>query len=131
MKIVVSNKDGKSYQKEIEENQEKALYGKKIGDEVKGDGLGLAGYGLVVTGGSDKQGFPMRGDFHGLSRQKLLVSSGPGYKPQRKGERMRKSMRGNTIADDIAQLNFKVMAPGKETLDKLMPKTEKKEEKKR
>lgn len=134
MKIVVSNpEDGKSYQKELEENQAKTLYGKKIGDEVKGDPLGLIGYEFVLTGGSDKQGFPMRTDFHGTQRKRLLLSSGTGYRPKKKGERRRKSIRGNTVADDIAQVNLKVTKPGKEALTKIFrkeetePKTEKKE----
>jgi len=129
MKIVVSNpEDGKSYQKELEEGQAKTLHGKKIGEAVKGDGIGLAGYELVLTGGSDKEGFPMRNDFHGTSRKRLLVETGPGYRPTNKGERQRKSIRGNTIADDIAQVNLKVAKAGKDALDKIIisaPKTEK------
>lgn len=125
MKIVVSNpEDGKSYQKEIEGAQAKTLYGKKLGDTVKGDSVGLTGYELVLTGGSDKQGFPMRVDFHGTMRKKLLLTSGTGYRAKKKGERQRKSIRGNTIAEDIAQINLKVEKPGKDKLDKLFGKTE-------
>ncbi len=123
MKIVVSNPEtGKSYQKEIEASQERVFYGKKIGDPIKGDPIGLAGYELELTGGSDKQGFPMRADLHGTARKRLLLSSGPGYKAKRKGERRRKSIRGNTVADDIAQLNLKVVKPGKDQLDKVLEK---------
>ncbi|MCK4328171.1 MAG: 30S ribosomal protein S6e [Candidatus Diapherotrites archaeon] len=135
MKIVVSNPtDGKSYQKELESNQDKMLYGKKIGDAIKGDTLGMGGYELELTGGSDKQGFPMRVDFHGTSRKRLLLSTGPGYKAKRKGERRRKNIRGNTVAEDIAQVNLKVVAKGKDPLEKLLGKKEeaapgKKEEK--
>lgn len=136
MKIVVSNPtDGKSYQKELESNQGKTLYGKKIGDAVKGDSLGMGGYELELTGGSDKQGFPMRVDFHGTSRKRLLLSSGPGYKAKKKGERRRKSIRGNTVAEDISQVNLKVTKAGKDPMDKLFGKKEeaapgKKEDKK-
>lgn len=125
MKIVVSNPEtGKSYQKELEASQEKTLRGKKIGDPLKGDTLGLVGYELELTGGSDQQGFPMRVDLHGTARKRLLLSSGPGYKAKRKGERKRKSIRGNTVAEDIAQVNLKVVKAGKEKLEKLFGKAE-------
>jgi small subunit ribosomal protein S6e len=130
MKIVVSNpENGKSYQKDVEANQAKTLYGKRIMETVKGDTLGLTGYELVITGGSDKQGFPMRGGFHGTARKKLLLGTGPGFKASEKGERMRKSVRGNTISDEIEQVNMKVAKKGADDLEKLMPKGEKKEEK--
>jgi len=130
MKIVVSNPaDGKSYQKELETNQDKVLYGKKIGEAVKGDSIGVSGYEFELTGGSDKQGFPMRVDFHGTSRKRLLLSSGPGYKATRKGERRRKSIRGNTVAEDIAQVNLKITKAGKDPLEKLFGKDDKAGEK--
>ena len=127
MKIVVSNPEtGKSYQKELEANQEKTIHGKRIGDSIKGDMVGLVGYELELTGGSDKQGFPMRVDLHGTSRKRLLLSGGPGYKAKRKGERKRKSIRGNTVANDIAQVNLKVVKAGKDKLEKLFGKPEEK-----
>jgi len=127
MKIVVSNPEtGKSYQKELEASQEKTVHGKRIGDPIKGDTLGLVGYELELTGGSDQQGFPMRVDLHGTSRKRLLLSGGPGYKAKRKGERKRKSIRGNTFANDIAQVNLKVVKTGKDKLEKLFGKAEEK-----
>jgi len=135
MKIVVSNpEDGKSYQKELENTQAKVLFGKKVKETVKGDAIGLTGYELIITGGSDKQGFPMRADLHGTARKKLLLTGGTGYKPKEKGIRKRKSVRGNTVSEDIAQLNLKVSKKGKDNLDKAFgkaeaPAEEKKEEK--
>ena len=129
MKLVVANqKTGKTYQKELTETQEKALYGSKIGDIIKGDVAGLPGYELQITGGSDKQGFPMRKDLHGTARKKILLSGGPGFHPTKKGERQRKSVRGNTISEEIAQVNTKVIKEGKDTLEKLFGKEESKEE---
>ena len=128
MKLVIADPEtGKTYQKEIEKNTEKVLYGQRIGDKVKGDKLGLPGYELVITGGSDKEGFPMRSDLHGTSRKKVLLSSGPGFHPKRKGERRRKTVRGSTIADDIAQVNMKVLKKGEKGLESLIEKKEKKE----
>ncbi len=128
MKLVVADPEtGKTYQKELDKNQEKVLYGVKIGDKIKGDPFGLVGYELVITGGSDKDGFPMRSDLHGTTRKRLLLAKGPGFHPKRKGERRRKMIRGNTIAEDIAQVNAKVVKKGDKPLEELMPKGEKKE----
>ena len=126
MKVVVSDPEtGKSYQKELDKNQVKAISGVKLGEVIKGDIIGLNGYELLVTGGSDKNGFPMRADLHGSAKKKLLLSTNPGFKPKRKGERRRKTVRGNTIAEDIAQVNTKVIKKGSKSLDELMPKEKK------
>ncbi len=125
MKIVISNpENGKSYQKELEATQAKTLYGKKLKETVKGDTIGMTGYELVITGGSDKQGFPMRADMHGTNRKKLLLTGGTGYKPKERGIRKRKSVRGNTVSEEIAQINFKVVKTGKDGLDKILGKVE-------
>jgi small subunit ribosomal protein S6e len=132
MKIVVSNpEDGKSYQKELENTQAKVLFGKKVKETMKGDAIGLTGYELIITGGSDKQGFPMRADLHGTARKKLLLAGGIGYKTKEKGIRKRKSVRGNTISEEIAQLNLKVTKKGKDDLDKAFGKTEEPKEDKK
>lgn len=111
-KVVVSHKD-KSYQ--IETDTDK-LIGLKIGDEFDGSIIGLPGYKLKITGGSDKDGFPMRKDIEGSRRVKVLLSSGPGFKPRRKGERRRKSVRGNTISEDIVQVNTVVVKEGEKPI---------------
>ncbi len=129
MKLVVADPEtGKTYQKELDKNQEKVLYGVKIGDKIKGDSFGLVGYELVITGGSDKDGFPMRADLHGTSRKRVLLSKGPGFHPKRKGERRRKTVRGNTIAEDIAQVNAKIIKKGDKKLDEVFGKGEEKKE---
>jgi small subunit ribosomal protein S6e len=125
MKIVISNpENGKSYQKELEATQAKTLFGKKLKETVNGDAIGMMGYELIITGGSDKQGFPMRADLHGTSRKKLLLTGGTGYKPKEKGIRRRKSVRGNTVSEEIAQVNLKVVKAGKDALDKILGKAE-------
>lgn len=73
-KIVVSDpKAKKAYQKELEQGQT-GLLGRKIGDKFSGNHIGLAGYELEVTGGSDKEGFPMRRDVDGPGRKKILLA---------------------------------------------------------
>lgn len=132
MKLVVSDpNNGKTYQKELSKDQEKTLHGQKLSAVVKGEAFDLGGYELQITGGSDKQGFPMRNDLHGAARKKILLTSGTGYRVKRKGERRRKSVRGNTISEEIAQVNAKVTKVGSQALDSLLGKKEEKTEEKK
>ena len=132
-KLVISDpKSKKAYQKEIDQKQT-GLIGKKIGDKVSGNSLGLAGYELEVTGGSDRQGFPMRSDVEGIARKRVLLALPPGFHPKLRGQRKRKSVRGNTISSEMSQVNVKVTTYGKDSLDKLLgakPEPKKVEEKK-
>lgn len=130
MKLVISNpKTGKAYSKKVEET---ALFlNKKIGEEVKLDGIGLEGYSAKVMGGSDKQGFPMHPSSSGIGRKKVFSGKGIGFKVKRKGERKRKSVRSNTVSNETEQLNLVVITEGKKKLDELFPKEEKKEEPKK
>lgn len=116
---------GKTFKAEITEAKAKSLVGVKIGDTVDGKILGFAGYEFVITGGSDKDGTPMRPDVHGGARKLVLLSSGPGFKPKRKGERRRKRVRGSMITEDIAQLNMKIVKRGKKSLEEIMTSVEK------
>ena len=107
-KVIVSSSDGTTQSMEIEGSQAQPLIGKKIGETINGTIVGLAGKSLVITGGSDSDGFPMRPDVHGGIRKGVLLSGGAGFKPQRRGVRKRKAVRGNTITDNIFQVNMKI-----------------------
>ena len=124
-KFVISDKSS-SYQVEKPQN-ECPILGKKLGDTFGASFLGLEGYELQITGGSDKDGFPMRRDIEGTVRKRIVVTRGVGF-VARKGERARKSLRGNAIAQDIVQINCKVAKTGSKPLEELLPKKEKKEE---
>lgn len=127
-KIVVSDpKSRKAFQKEIDQKAS-GFMGKKIGDKVQGDAMGLSGYGFQITGGSDAQGFPMRKDVDGIARKRLLLSMGPGFHPESSGQRKRKSVRGNTISSAVSQINVKVATYGSKSLEQLIGKGEKKKE---
>lgn len=124
-KLVVSDpKTRKTYQKEVSQ-KESGLTGRKIGDSVKGDFVGLSGYELQITGGSDKQGFPMRANVQGAARKRMLLTGGAGFHPKSKGERRRKSIRGNTISEQVVQVNTKVVKYGSKKLDDIFGKKEK------
>ncbi len=125
MRLVISDpKTGKSYQKELDASAEAAVVGKKIGDELDGSLVGAAGYKFVLTGGSDKSSIPMRGDVPGNRKAYLLLSGGTGYKPQTKGARKRKVIRGNGFSSEIMQVNSKIVAhdSGAAPLEQLFPK---------
>jgi len=89
---------------EIKDDQAQLFVGAKIGDTLDGTLIGLPSR-IRITGGSDRAGFPMRGDLPGSVKKYVLLGSGPGYRPKRRGSRRRKLVRGNTISDDIYQVN--------------------------
>ena len=131
MKFVIADpKNGKCFQVELDENKSRPFYKEKIGSKIDGSLVGLAGYQLEITGGSDKQGFPMRKDVHGTRRKKILLSAGTGFKKKKKGERRKKTVCGNRINENIAQINLKVTKFGDQPVAKILGKTEgpKKEE---
>jgi len=115
-KIVIGTKNGKCIQKEVAEADAKTLIGKKIGDTIKGEIIGLTGYEFLITGGSDYAGFPMRKDISGANRKKILAVEGIGMKKQGDGQRQRKTVCGNTIHANTAQINVKVTTEGKTPL---------------
>lgn len=109
-KIVLSDPDeGTSKVVELEEAHTLPLIGRRIGEVVDGSIVGLAGEKVQIMGGSDKDGFPMRPSVHGGVRRRVLLSGGVGYKPQNEGMRKRKTIRGNVITDEIAQVNMKIV----------------------
>ena len=128
-KVVVNNpKDGKSYNVQVTGHHANSLIGKKIGDEVDGIFVSLPGYKLQITGGTDKDGFPMRKDLPGMIRKRLLLTKGVGFKPKEKGLRKRKMVHGNTISQNIVQINMKITKQGPRAIEELLA-LQKKEEK--
>jgi len=95
------------------------LIGLKIGDIIDGSVISdeLKGKKLQIRGGSDSSGFPMRPDIPGGVKKRVLLSGPPGFHPREKGERRRKMVRGNTITEDIVQINVKILT--EEELKKL------------
>ena len=133
-KVVVNDaKSGKSHQVQVSGHHANSLVGKKIGDEVDGIFISLPGYKLEITGGTDKNGFPMRKDFPGIRRRRLLISDSLGFHAKENGLRKKKSIHGNNIHQDIVQINMKVTKFSSKPIDQLLSSDsdkEKKEEKK-
>ena len=124
-KIVVSEKE-LSYQLEVD--NAKQLNGLKIGEEFDGQIVGLDGYTLKITGGSDKNGFTMKKDVSGTRRIKSLLTGGIGYHPKADGVKRRKTVRGNTIAEDIVQINTIVTKAGSKSIADILGADEEEEE---
>ncbi|NJD78351.1 MAG: 30S ribosomal protein S6e [Candidatus Methanoperedens sp.] len=129
--VVSDSKTAQAYQVAVSGTAANKFIGKNIGETISGETLGLAGYTVRLTGGTDKDGFPMRGDLPGPTRKKILVAGGVGYHPKADGVRKRKSMRGREISSDITQINAVIVEYGQKPLSEIFPKkeaTEKKEE---
>ncbi|TAJ43336.1 30S ribosomal protein S6e [Methanofollis fontis] len=124
-KVVVSDtKAGRAYNIEASGAAASGFVGKKIGDEIEGGPLGLTGYTITITGGSDRTGIAARRDLPGAGRRKILLSEGFGFHPTHAGERRRKSIRGNEITTDFVQINAVIAKYGEKSVDTLLGKTE-------
>jgi len=98
-----------------DERRLRAFMEKRMGTEVPGDTLGdeYKGYLFKITGGNDKQGFPMKQGVLLPNRVKLLLSDGHScYRPRRTGERRRKSVRGAITGLDLAVLALSIVKQG-------------------
>jgi small subunit ribosomal protein S6e len=94
--------------------------GRELGDTVDGNAVGLDGYELELTGGSDVSGRPMREDVTGPGTEALLLTGGTGYDPTRDGERRRVTVRGREISDETRQINAKIVSHGNQSPDELL-----------
>ena len=130
-KIIVSDPEtGKSRVVEVEGTRAVPLVGRRLGEVIDGAAVGMSGYKLKLTGGSDKDGFPMRPNVHGGVRASVILSEGVGFHPSRAGERQRKTLRGNVITEEIVQINMRIVEKPKEKEKKEKKKKKKRKEKK-
>ena len=61
----------------------------------------------------------MRKDVHGPVKKRILVAKrGIGYNPRRKGEKRRRTVRGNEVTSDMTLINLKVAKYGEAELFK-------------
>ncbi|KAF5330243.1 hypothetical protein D9611_010582 [Ephemerocybe angulata] len=112
-----------------EERRYRFVYDKKMSQEVPGDSLGdeWKGYIFRITGGNDKQGFPMKQGVLVPYRVSLLLADGHScYRARRTGERKRKSVRGCIVGPDIAVLSLVIVKQGEQDIpgltDVVLPK---------
>ena len=104
-KVVISDpKTGKSEAAEVKDASAQQLVGRKIGEVLDASLIGLTGM-IMITGGSDKAGFPMRGDTLGGGKNYILLTRGVGYRTKEDGVKKRKLVRGNTVTEESYQIN--------------------------
>ncbi|WP_436911502.1 30S ribosomal protein S6e [Halosimplex marinum] len=113
--VAVSDpEDGHTYQVEIDGQDANRFIGREIGEEVDGGSVGLSGFTLEITGGSDETGRPMRGDVRGTELKQIMLEGGTGYDPDRDGERRRVTVRGREIGEATRQINARITDRGGE-----------------
>jgi len=101
----------------------------RISDEVDASPLGdeFKGYILRITGGNDKDGFPMKQGVLVNHRVRLLLKPGAvGYRRgHRDGVRRRRTVRGCIVANDLSVINCIVVKKGEQEIpgltDKVIP----------
>lgn len=117
---VADPESGETHRIEIEDQDANRFVGREIGDEIDGSAVGLDGYSVEITGGSDHTGRPMRPDVDGPALKEVLLEGGIGYEPEREGERKRVTVRGKEVSDDITQLNVSITERGDESVGALL-----------
>ncbi|MDZ7731288.1 MAG: 30S ribosomal protein S6e [Natrialbaceae archaeon] len=120
--VVVGDPDsGLSHQVEVDGQDANRFLGRSIGEEVDGAAVGLDGYTLEITGGSDDAGRPLNPSVAGSSLQQVLMSGRQtGYHPERDGERRRITVRGRELADTVAQVNATIVDRGGTEVEELL-----------
>ncbi len=123
--IIADPEAGTNEKRELEDARMAPLVGLRIGETIDGTVDGLSGYRIQLTGGTDKDGIPMRPDVHGGVKARIVLSGGVGFKPKNKGERKRVVVRGNTVTAETTFLNFKIVEkPKGQKKKKAEPKSE-------
>merc|ERR1740133_317419 len=103
---------------EIEDDRKLTpFYDKRMSTEVDGGCLGdeWKGYIFKISGGNDKQGFPMKQGILSNMRVRLLLKKGAScYRERRPGTRKRRSVRGCIVGPDLAIMNLVIVKKGAE-----------------
>jgi len=105
-----------------DENRLRCVYDKRISQEVEGDLISddFKGYLFKISGGNDKQGFAMQQGVLTTQRVRLLVDKdSQSYRPRKRGERKRKSVRGCIVSSDLSILNLVVIKKGEKDIEGL------------
>ena len=118
---VADPETGETHRIDVEDQDANRFVGRSIGDEVDGSAVGLDGYTLEITGGSDEAGRPMRSDVVGPNLKSVLMKEdGVGYNQSRGGERKRVTVRGSEVSDAVVQINATVAEAGDESVESLL-----------
>jgi small subunit ribosomal protein S6e len=102
--VLSEPKTRKAVKIELKDPKSSFMIGLKIGQIVDANPIGIKGK-IRITGGSDRAGFPMRSGIQGSGKRYVNVADAPGFRPGTSGLRRRKLLRGETVSEDIYQVN--------------------------
>jgi small subunit ribosomal protein S6e len=132
-KFNIGTKSGKTFKLE---SDAPSLVDKPIRSVVKGEEISpdLAGYEFEISGASDASGFTLMEDVPGVGLKGVILGYGKGMhkRPRREGKkkvsnfrpnglRMRKTVRGRIISNDVVQINLVVLKEGGKKLEEVFP----------
>lgn len=126
--VVVGDDDGTTYSFDVDGQDANRFIGRSLGETVDGDALGLSGYELELTGGSDTSGRPMRADVSGTATRAILSTGGVGFEPTVDGERKRITVRGAEVSEETRQINAKIASRGDQSVEELLGEVDKSDE---
>ncbi|MCY4731366.1 30S ribosomal protein S6e [Natronomonas gomsonensis] len=118
--VVGDPEEGTTHSFDVDGQDANRFIGRSLGETVDGDAVGLPGYELELTGGSDTSGRPMREDVAGTSTKAILLEGGVGFEPSVDGERKRVTVRGAEVSDDTRQINAKIVGRGDQSVEELL-----------
>lgn len=110
----------------VDDHKIRIFFDKRMGSEVQADSLGddWKGYVFKITGGNDKQGFPMKQGVLTNGRVRLLLNKGHScFRPRRDGERRRKSVRGCIVDANLSVLSLIIIRKGEKDIPGLTDST--------
>ncbi len=118
--VIVGDDDGATYSFEVDGQDANRFIGRSIGETVDGAAVGLSGYEIEITGGSDRAGRPMHGQVSGSATKAILSTGGVGFEPTVEGERKRITVRGAEVSEETRQINAKIATRGEQSVEELL-----------
>lgn len=111
-KLVINDRENKkTYQIALDERKSENFINLGVGSKFDCSTIGIPGYEIEITGGSDLAGFPMRKGIH-QDRAGVIVGNGR--------ERKRKILAGEKINKNTSQINSKIVKKGNVPIDKIL-----------
>ena len=109
-KVIVSDPQaGTSKVVELEEARASPIHRKKTWRNIRRLSSRFTSTQSAITRRIRQRRRPNDGKCSWRCTTRVVLSGGAGFKAKKKGERRRKTVRGNIITDEIAQINMKIV----------------------